>query len=45
MDKIVKFFLLKLAQKHVFLRIPGCYKHGFPNIDGPVTFLLYELKC
>ena len=44
MDKIVRIFLLKLAQKPYFLHIPGAIS-SFANIDGPVTFLLFDLEC
>ena len=46
-DKIVRFILLKLAQNQYLFTHPWMlyvYKQ-FANIEGPVTFLLYDLKC
>ena len=40
MDKIVRFILLKLAKNHVFTILAAI--SIFANIDGPVTFLLYD---
>ena len=40
MDQIVLIFLLELAQKSCYFTHPWKY---FANIDGLVTFLLYDL--
>ena len=43
MDKIVRFFLLKLGQKPYFFYTCLAAISSFANIDGNVTFLLNDL--
>ena len=42
--KIVEFMGKFSPKKSCFLHIPGFYKQ-FPNIDRPVTVLLFDLEC
>ena len=44
MDNLVRFFLLKLAPKTMFFYTSLAAISSFANIDGPVAFLLYNLK-
>ena len=45
MVKIVRIFLLKLAQNHGFTHHVLAAITSFANIDGHVTFLIYDLVC